>query len=77
VEGNEDYIDIWTMSLCKHNILSFSTFSWWGAFFGRQASMNAKLENYKAYMPSIWLSIPLYGDTKSIYPDWASVMEIN
>lgn len=31
-EGNPDYIDLWIMSLCKYNILSHSTMSWWGAF---------------------------------------------
>ncbi len=32
VEGNLDYIDLWAMSLCKNNILSHSTLSWWGAY---------------------------------------------
>ena len=32
IYNKEDYIDLWTMSLCKHNILSFSTFSFWAAF---------------------------------------------
>jgi len=31
-EDNLDYIDLWCMSLCHHNILSHSTLSWWGAY---------------------------------------------
>lgn len=32
ITNNEDYIDLWVMSLCKHNIISYSTFSFWAAF---------------------------------------------
>ena len=78
VDETDEYNTLFLMSRCWAGaICANSTFSWWGAFFARQAAMNAKLDNYRAYMPSVWLSIPLYGDTKSIYPDWASVMEIN
>jgi len=31
-ENNYDYIDLWCMTLCNHNILSNSTLSWWGAY---------------------------------------------
>lgn len=33
--NNPDYIDLWCMSLCNHNVLSNSTLSWWGAYINK------------------------------------------
>lgn len=46
VEEN-DYIELWLMSLCKNNILSNSSFSWWGAFLNEN-------KNKKVISPSMW-----------------------
>ena len=33
--NNEDYIDLWSLSLCKHAVLSHSTFSFWAAYLNQ------------------------------------------
>lgn len=47
VEGLEDYEEMWTISLCNHNIMSNSSFSWWGSYLNTN-------EDKKITVPSVW-----------------------
>jgi hypothetical protein len=62
--GKKSYIDMYLMSLCKHNIIANSTFSWWGAWLNKN-------QNKIVVMPDRWVNTD---ETPGIFPDgWIKV----
>ncbi len=66
VEGNDEdngYIDMYLMSLCQHNIIANSTFSWWGAW------LNANPEK-KVITPRKWFNTDELNNNDIIPESW-------
>lgn len=63
--GDQSYVDMQLMSLCKHNIIANSTFSWWGAWLNdnqakivispREWFVNGR--SSKDLIPETWVQI--------------------
>jgi hypothetical protein len=49
IENEKDYVELYLQSQCTHNIISSSTFSWWGAYLNNKP-------NRKIVGPNQWFS---------------------
>lgn len=70
VDGLEDYEEMWTMSLCKNNIISNSTFSWWGSFLNKNPQK-------KVLSPNKWFGPNGPNPYDSIFEDSWEKISIN
>lgn len=61
--GKSSYIDMQLMSMCKHNIIANSSFSWWGAY------LNNMLDKI-VISPKRWFSRPTHDSTDLIPDEW-------
>lgn len=55
IEGETNIVDMYIMSLCNHNIIANSSFSWWGAWLNEN-------KNKKVIAPLNW-----FGSSSTLY----------
>lgn len=60
VEGNSEFFDLSFISLCNHHIIANSSFSWWGAYLGKDS-------NKRVVAPKNWFGKDFVGKWDDIY----------
>lgn len=67
IEGNKHHFDFYLMTLCDHNIIANSTFSWWCAYLNRNPE---KIVTAPAEWAGSWW---LYQTNNILLEDWVRV----
>lgn len=64
----KDYLDLYAMSMCEHNIICNSTFGWWGAYLNEN-------KNKKVIAPNTWFgpSSSHLSSSDIIPEDWIKI----
>lgn len=67
IEGQFDYMDMYVMSKCNYNIISNSSFSWWGAYLNEN-------ENKIVCAPVNWFGFAFEDGWQDIYcENWMKI----
>ena len=66
IENNKDFEDFYLMSLCNHNIISNSTFSWWSAWIN-------VTPDKQVFYPSKWFNIDYIDYSEIGCNDWIKI----
>ena len=67
IENERDYVELYLMSLCKNNIISNSSFSWWGAWLNSN-------ENRVIISPKQWFGQYIKENDSDIIPqNWKRI----
>jgi hypothetical protein len=64
IEGEADYLDLYLMSMCKHNIICNSSFSWWAAY------LNPNREKVVVTPPRWYTPSSGLDDKDVVPPEW-------
>ena len=69
IENEKPYHDLYLMSMCKHNIICHSSFSWWAAYLNLNPNKIVVAPkhwvtkkcglNYKDVIPKEWIALEL------------------
>jgi hypothetical protein len=62
IDNEKDYIEIYLMSICDNNIISNSSFSWWGAWLNEN-------KNKIVVGPNKWFGSAINHDTSDVLPE--------